>query len=66
MTSQKPTDDKKARELTSEEAVRKLFHPKVVEHAKRHVKEATNRVHMRKWSGLTWPWPSCATRGAVS
>ena len=39
MTSQKPTP-KKAREMTSEEAIRHLFHPEVVEHAKRHVREA--------------------------
>jgi hypothetical protein len=39
VTSQKPTP-KKAREMTSEEAIRHLFHPEVVEHAKRHVREA--------------------------
>ena len=26
--------------MTSEEAIRELFHPEVVEHAKRHVQEA--------------------------
>jgi hypothetical protein len=26
--------------MTSEEAMRELFHPEVVEHAKRHVREA--------------------------
>jgi len=26
--------------MTSEEAIRELFHPEVVEHAKRHVREA--------------------------
>lgn len=31
---------KKAKELTSEEALKRLFHPKVVEHAKRHIREA--------------------------
>ena len=39
--AQKPT--KKARELTSDEAIKKLFHPDVVEHAKRHVGEANAR-----------------------
>jgi hypothetical protein len=38
LASQKPP--KKANELTSEEALKRLFHPKVVEHAKRHVREA--------------------------
>jgi len=40
VTSQKPLPTKKAHELTSEEAVKKLFHPQVVEHAKKHVREA--------------------------
>jgi len=31
---------KPTKELTSEEALKRLFHPKVVEHAKRHVREA--------------------------
>ncbi|MFI5259121.1 MAG: hypothetical protein ACHQ01_05870 [Candidatus Limnocylindrales bacterium] len=39
--AQKP--QKKARELTSDEVVKKLFHPDVVEHAKRHVREADAR-----------------------
>jgi hypothetical protein len=38
VTSQKPP--KKAHELTTEEAVSKLFHPQVVEHAKKHAREA--------------------------
>jgi len=37
---QNPKEPKKARDLTSEEAMAELFHPKVVEHAKRHVREA--------------------------
>jgi hypothetical protein len=37
---QNPKAPKKASELTSEEAMAELFHPKVVEHAKRHVREA--------------------------
>jgi hypothetical protein len=40
VTSQKPQPPKKAHELTSEEAVAKLFHPQVVEHAKKHAREA--------------------------
>jgi len=40
VTSQKPQPPKKAHELTSEEAVSKLFHPQVVEHAKKHAREA--------------------------
>jgi hypothetical protein len=39
VTSQKPPV-KKARDMTSEEAMRELFHPEVVEYAKRHVREA--------------------------
>jgi hypothetical protein len=39
--SQKPT--KKAHELTTDEAVKKLFHPKVVEHAKKHAREAESK-----------------------
>jgi hypothetical protein len=35
---------KKAQELTTEEAVKRLFHPKVVTHAKRHVREADERA----------------------
>jgi hypothetical protein len=31
---------KKAKELTSEEALKHLFHPEVVKHVKRHVREA--------------------------
>ena len=31
---------KKPHELTTDEAMRHLFHPKVVEHAKRHAREA--------------------------
>ena len=31
---------KKPHELTTEEAIAQLFHPKVVEHAKRHAREA--------------------------
>jgi len=38
VTSQKAP--KKVKALTSEEALKHLFHPKVVEHAKRHVREA--------------------------
>jgi hypothetical protein len=41
VTSQKPP--KKAHELTSEEAVKKLFHPQVVEHAKKHAREAEEK-----------------------
>jgi hypothetical protein len=39
VTSQKPPA-KKARDMTSEEAIRELFYPEVVEHAKRHLREA--------------------------
>jgi hypothetical protein len=35
--SQKP---KEPRELTTDEAMKRLFHPKVVAHAKRHAREA--------------------------
>jgi hypothetical protein len=35
---------KKAHELTTDEAVKRLFHPKVVDHAKAHVREADERV----------------------
>jgi hypothetical protein len=38
--SQRPKKPKPAAEMTSEEAIAHLFHPKVVEHAKRHVREA--------------------------
>ena len=31
---------KKPREMTTDEAMRHLFHPEVVEHAKKHVREA--------------------------
>jgi hypothetical protein len=31
---------KKPNEMTSDEAIRELFHPKVVEHAQGHVREA--------------------------
>jgi hypothetical protein len=47
VTSQKPRD-KKAPELTSEEAMRKLFHPDVIEHAKKHVREAEERGSVSK------------------
>jgi hypothetical protein len=30
--------------LTSEEAVKKLFHPQVVEHAKKHAREAEEKA----------------------
>ena len=43
MTSQKPPK-KKPHELTTEEAMRELFHPKVVEHAKHHAREAEDRA----------------------
>jgi hypothetical protein len=35
-----PKPAKAPRELTTEEAMAELFHPKVVEHAKRHAREA--------------------------
>ena len=35
--AQKP---KKPHDMTTDEAMRHLFHPKVVEHAKRHVRDA--------------------------
>jgi hypothetical protein len=38
---QKPP--KKPHEMTTDEAVRDLFHPKVVEHAKRHAREAEKK-----------------------
>lgn len=47
MTSQKPRD-KKAHELTSEEAMQKLFHPDVIEHAKKHAREAEDRGSVSK------------------
>jgi len=34
--------------MTSDEAIKKLFHPKVVEHAKRHVLEADERPSEKK------------------
>jgi hypothetical protein len=42
MPSQKPPKPTKApHELTTDEAMAQLFHPKVVEHAKRHAREAS-------------------------
>lgn len=35
-----PQTPKKPKEMTTDEAIRDLFHPNVVEHAKRHVREA--------------------------
>jgi endonuclease III-like uncharacterized protein len=29
--------------MTSDEAIRELFHPEIVEHAKRHVREADEK-----------------------
>jgi hypothetical protein len=45
--SQKPQPAKKAHELTTEEAMSRLFHPKVVEHAKKHVREAEEKSSKR-------------------
>jgi hypothetical protein len=36
MPSQKPPKPKSARDMTTDEAIRHLFHPDVIEHAKRH------------------------------
>jgi hypothetical protein len=41
---------KKPHELTTEEAVKRLFHPEVVAHAKRHVREADERLSKGKKS----------------
>ena len=35
-----PQTPKHPTEMTTDEAIRHLFHPKVVEHAKRHAREA--------------------------
>jgi hypothetical protein len=41
MPSEKPqTPEKRPDEMTTDEAIAHLFHPKVVEHAKRHAREA--------------------------
>ncbi len=40
MPSKKPQTPKPAHEMTTDEAIAHLFHPKVVEHAKRHAREA--------------------------
>jgi hypothetical protein len=39
MPSQKVPKPKPAREMTTDEAIRHLFHPDVIEHAKRHAHE---------------------------
>jgi hypothetical protein len=36
MPSQKAPKPKPARDMTTDEAIRHLFHPDVIEHAKRH------------------------------
>jgi len=42
MPSQQPSKPTKApHELTTEEAIRELFHPDVIEHAKRHAREGS-------------------------
>jgi hypothetical protein len=42
MPSQNPPKPTKApHDLTTEEAIRDLFHPDVIEHAKRHAREAS-------------------------
>jgi len=42
MPSQNPPKPTKApHELTTEEAIRDLFHPDVIEHAKRHAREGS-------------------------
>jgi len=42
MPSQKPTEPTKpARDMTTDEAIAHLFHPKVIEHAKRHANAPT-------------------------
>jgi hypothetical protein len=51
VTSQKPP--KKAHKLTSEEAVKKLFHPQVVEHAKKHAREAEKKGSKLDRSSMT-------------
>jgi hypothetical protein len=43
VTSQKPKPPKKAHELTTEEAMSKLFHPDVIEYAKKHAREAESK-----------------------
>jgi hypothetical protein len=43
MPSKKPQTPKPAAEMTTDEAIAHLFHPKVVEHAKRHAREAEKR-----------------------
>lgn len=40
MPSKKPQAPKEPTEMTTDEAIRHLFHPEVVEHAKRHAREA--------------------------
>jgi hypothetical protein len=40
MPSKKPQAPKQPTEMTTDEAIRHLFHPDVVEHAKRHAREA--------------------------
>jgi hypothetical protein len=42
--------DKKPHELTTEEAMRKLFHPEVVDHAKKHARDAEDRVSKKAMS----------------
>jgi hypothetical protein len=44
VTSQKPDADKKAHELTTDEAMERLFHPHVVKHAKEHARVAEERA----------------------
>ena len=39
MPSQKAPKEKKAHELTTDEAMERLFHPDVIAHAKRHASE---------------------------
>jgi hypothetical protein len=39
MPSKQPQKPKPAREMTTDEAIRHLFHPEVIEHAKRHATE---------------------------
>jgi hypothetical protein len=36
MPSQKPSKPKSARDMTTDEAIKHLFHPDVIAHAKRH------------------------------
>ncbi|HET7055805.1 MAG TPA: hypothetical protein VFI12_05045 [Thermomicrobiales bacterium] len=40
MPSKKPQTPKRPADMTTDEAIAHLFHPKVVEHAKRHARAA--------------------------